>query len=80
MLGYTLEYEIKQVENKLNRTMNEYFEKLHLQGMNREEKTLRDIRKLINKLNHKLAYLKAYISLLSMVFIDKLYGCYKRIS
>ena len=59
MLGYTLEYEIKQVENKLNRTINEHFENLHLQRMNREEKTLRDLRKLINKLNHKLEYLKA---------------------
>ena len=58
MPWYTLEYEIKQVENKLNRVMNEYFEKLHLHEMNREEKTLRDLRKLINKLNHKLAYLK----------------------
>ena len=59
MPGYTLEYEIKQVENKLNRIMNEHFEKVHLQGMNREEKPLKDPRKLINKLNHKLAYLKA---------------------
>ena len=39
--------------------MNEHFENLCLQGMNREGKTLKDLRKLINKLNHKLAYGKA---------------------
>ena len=31
MAGYILESEIEQVENKLNRIMNEYFEKIHLQ-------------------------------------------------
>ena len=38
MLGYTLEYENKQVESKLNRAMNEHLGKLHLQGMARKEK------------------------------------------
>ena len=30
MAGYILESEIEQVENKLNRAMNEHFEKLYL--------------------------------------------------
>ena len=59
MPGYTLESQVEQVENKLNRAMNEHFKKLHLQRMNREEKMLKNLRKLINKLNYKLAYLKA---------------------
>ena len=36
--GYTLKFKIEQVENKLSIAMNEHFEKLHLQGMTREEK------------------------------------------
>ena len=54
MLGYTLEYEIEQVENKLNRAINEHFEKLCLQEMAKEGKLQKKLRKLINKLNHKL--------------------------
>ena len=59
MWGYTLEFEIEQVESKLNSAMNEHFEKLHLQRMSTEEKILRESKTLINKLNHILLYLKA---------------------
>ena len=59
MPGYTLESQVEQVENKLNRAMNEHLKQLHLQRMNREEKMLKNLRKLINKLKYKLAYLKA---------------------
>ena len=59
MPGYTLESKIEQVGNKLNKVMNEHFKKLHLQRMNKVEKMLRELRKLINKLNHKFVYLKA---------------------
>lgn len=39
--------------------MNEYFEKLHLQKMMRDDPELIKLRKVINKLNHKLAYSRA---------------------
>lgn len=56
--GYTLEAEIEQVENRVNIAMNDHFEKLHLQRMNRERSILKELRKVINKPYHKIAYLK----------------------
>lgn len=39
--------------------MNAHFEKLRLQGMNREETIIKELRKVIGRLNHRLAYLEA---------------------
>lgn len=59
MIRYTLESKIEQVQNRINIDMNDHFEKLRLQGMNREETIIKELRKVIGRLNHRLAYLEA---------------------
>lgn len=49
MIRYTLESKIEQVQNRINIDMNAHFEKLRLQGMNREETIIKELRKVIGK-------------------------------
>lgn len=49
MIRYTLESKIEQVQNRINIDMNDHFEKLRLQGMNREETIIKELRKVIGK-------------------------------
>lgn len=48
--GYTLESDFEQIESKLNIAINSHFGKLHLQGLDREEKIFKELIKLLTSL------------------------------